>query len=56
MTDNGKGFVVAESTDLPGHLGLVAIRERALLAGGRCRIESEPGAGARVEFWVPTSV
>jgi len=40
---------------VPGHLGLVAIRERSQLAGGRCRIESEPGAGARVEFWIPLS-
>jgi signal transduction histidine kinase len=53
VRDDGKGFVVAESMYVPGHLGLVAMRERAQLAGGRCRIESEPGAGARVEFWVP---
>ena len=53
VIDNGKGFVVAESMYVPGHLGLVAMRERSQLAGGRCRIESEPGAGARVEFWVP---
>jgi signal transduction histidine kinase len=56
VADDGKGFVVAESTYVPGHLGLVAIRERAQMAGGRCSIESEPGAGARVEFWVPISV
>lgn len=55
VADDGKGFVVAESMYVPGHLGLVAIRERAQLAGGKCRIESEPGAGARVEFWVPLS-
>jgi len=53
VVDDGKGFVVAESLYVPGHLGLLAIRERAQMAGGRCRIESEPGAGARVEFWVP---
>jgi len=55
VADDGKGFVVAESIYVPGHLGLLAIRERAQLAGGKCRIESEPGAGARVEFWVPLS-
>lgn len=55
VSDDGKGFVVAESMYVPGHLGLTAMRERAQLAGGRCRIESEPGAGARVEFWVPVS-
>jgi signal transduction histidine kinase len=53
LIDDGTGFVVAESTNVPGHLGLTTIRERALMAGGRCRIESEPGAGTRVEFWVP---
>jgi signal transduction histidine kinase len=55
VVDDGMGFIVAESTNIPGHLGLVAIRERAQLAGGRCRIESEPGAGTRVEFWVPVN-
>jgi signal transduction histidine kinase len=55
LVDDGIGFIVAESTNMPGHLGLVAIRERAQLAGGRCRIESEPGAGTRVEFWIPES-
>jgi len=53
VSDDGKGFVVAESMYIPGHLGLVAMRERAQLAGGRCLIESEPGAGTRVDFWVP---
>jgi signal transduction histidine kinase len=55
VADDGTGFVVAESLYLPGHLGLVAMRERAQLAGGWCRIESEPGAGTRVTFWVPGS-
>src|SRR4029077_2833508 len=53
VVDDGMGFIVAESANVPGHLGLVAIRERAQLAGGRCRIESDPGAGTRVEFWIP---
>ena len=53
VSDDGAGFVVAESVHLPGHLGLLAMRERAQLAGGWCLIESEPGAGAKVEFWIP---
>jgi signal transduction histidine kinase len=53
VSDDGTGFVVAESRYVPGHLGLIAMRERAQLAGGWCRIQSEPGAGARVEFWIP---
>jgi len=53
VRDDGKGFVVAESVRVPGHIGLLALRERAQLAGGWCRIESEPGGGTKVEFWVP---
>ncbi len=53
ITDDGRGFIVAERSHLPGHLGLLALNERALLAGGWCRISSEPGAGTIVEFWVP---
>jgi signal transduction histidine kinase len=51
--DNGEGFVVTERSNLPGHLGLLALRERALMAGGRYQIESRPGGGTRVEFWIP---
>ena len=53
VVDDGAGFVVAEAVDMPGHLGLLAMKERAQLAGGWFHIESEPGAGAKVEFWVP---
>jgi signal transduction histidine kinase len=56
VTDDGTGFVVAESVRVPGHIGLVAMRERAQLAGGWCRVESEPGAGTKIEFWVPLSL
>ena len=56
VRDDGTGFVVAESVRLLGHIGLVALRERAQLAGGWCRIESEPGAGTKIEFWVPLSL
>jgi signal transduction histidine kinase len=53
VEDNGHGFVVAERDRLPGHLGLLALHERALLAGGWNKVESEPGLGTRVEFWLP---
>jgi len=53
ITDNGKGFIVSERDRLPGHLGLLALSERPLLAGGWGKIRSEPGAGTIVEFWVP---
>jgi signal transduction histidine kinase len=53
VVDDGRGFVVSERDHLPGHLGLLALRERALLAGGWCEVTSEPGSGTKVEFWVP---
>ena len=53
VIDDGRGFVVAEREHLPGHLGLLALHERALLAGGWCEVTSEPGVGTKVEFWVP---
>jgi signal transduction histidine kinase len=56
VRDNGTGFVVAESIRVPGHIGLIAVRERAQLAGGWCRVESEPGTGTKLEFWVPLSL
>ena len=56
VADDGTGFVVAESVQVPGHIGLVALRERAQLAGGTCRVESEPGAGTTIDFWVPLSL
>ncbi len=56
IVDDGAGFVVAEAVEMPGHLGLLAMKERAQLAGGWFHIDSEPGAGARVEFWVPQNL
>jgi signal transduction histidine kinase len=55
VADDGTGFVVDECMYVPGHLGLLAMKERAQLMGGWCRIASEPGQGAKVEFWVPTA-
>lgn len=56
VSDDGTGFVAAESVRMPGHIGLVAMRERVQLAGGWCRIGSEPGNGTKIEFWVPMSL
>jgi signal transduction histidine kinase len=55
VRDNGRGFVVAERDHLPGHLGLLALNERALLAGGWNKTTSEPGLGTTIEFWMPLS-
>lgn len=53
IIDDGVGYHPAEVESRPGHLGLVLMRERVQLAGGWCRIESSPGAGTTVEFWIP---
>jgi signal transduction histidine kinase len=55
VEDDGRGFVVAERERLPGHLGLLALNERALLAGGWNKTRSEPGLGTTIEFWMPLS-
>ncbi|HVH63715.1 MAG TPA: ATP-binding protein [Candidatus Dormibacteraeota bacterium] len=56
VADNGRGFVVAERERLPGHLGLLALNERALMAGGWNKVESNPGVGTTVEFWLPLDI
>jgi signal transduction histidine kinase len=43
------------SGQTPGHLGLISMRERAELSGGWFRIESRPGRGTTVSFWIPDS-
>jgi PAS domain S-box-containing protein len=53
IADDGAGYNPADVENSPGHLGLVLMRERPQIAGGWCRIESAPGAGTTVEFWVP---
>ncbi|HCU94246.1 MAG TPA: hypothetical protein DHU96_16590 [Actinobacteria bacterium] len=50
VVDDGRGFdPAALDTQLPaGHLGLLGMRERAALAGGRLTIRSAPGQGTTV--------
>lgn len=55
ITDDGAGYDPGVVESRPGHLGLVLMRERPLIAGGWCRIESAPGAGTSVEFWIPAA-
>jgi signal transduction histidine kinase len=54
VTDDGLGFDVEATLAVvrPGHLGLKAMRERAELAEGWLRIESQPGK-TMVKFWIP---
>jgi PAS domain S-box-containing protein len=53
VSDDGVGFQPEELQPVPGHLGLTAMQERASLAGGWLRIDSAPGKGTTVEFWIP---
>jgi signal transduction histidine kinase len=57
VRDDGAGFDYeqARRTQLPGHLGLSTMRERAEIAGGWLGIETGPGAGTVVGFWVPSA-
>jgi len=56
INDDGRGFIADEADEaIPGHLGLSSMRERAELAGGWLKVDSTPGAGATVEFWVPAA-
>lgn len=51
VADDGDGFDPATVT---GGLGLVGMRERLYLVGGRLAIDSRPGTGTRIEARVPT--
>jgi PAS domain S-box-containing protein len=53
VRDDGTGFSPERQTGRPGHLGLLAMQERAEVFGGWCRIRSLPGAGTTVDVWVP---
>ncbi|HMQ29106.1 MAG TPA: response regulator [Chloroflexaceae bacterium] len=56
VRDWGRGFDVAEQPArrrLGEGIGLRGIRERVALLGGRCRVESAPGAGTSVAAELP---
>lgn len=50
VADNGLGFTTPCSN--AGHLGLAAMRTRAEQAGGWLAIDTRPGEGTRVTFWL----
>ncbi|HXU92069.1 MAG TPA: PAS domain S-box protein, partial [Gallionella sp.] len=50
VEDNGIGFELGRKEK---SFGLLGIRERALMAGGKARISSEPGKGARISISIP---
>lgn len=56
MEDNGQGFDPSHFLRRNGQQtgwGLLGMQERAALLGGRCQIDSQPGAGTRIEVYVP---
>ena len=50
--DNGTGFP-ADASPAEGRFGLLGIRERALMLGGRLEIDNPPGGGARITVRLP---
>jgi signal transduction histidine kinase len=56
VRDDGAGCDVEEAMSYrPGHLGLVAMRERAEVAGGWMSFASSPGMGSTVTAWLPVN-
>ncbi len=56
VADDGRGFTPPDQpAELTrgGHFGLMGMRERAMLYGGRLNIASAPGAGTTVTAWLP---
>jgi DNA-binding NarL/FixJ family response regulator/signal transduction histidine kinase len=53
VLDNGCGFVPGAAGLAGVGTGLVSMRERAALMGGRVAVSSTPGHGARVELRIP---
>jgi len=52
IRDNGRGFDQADPS-LSKSLGLLGMRERAAILGGRVNIFSAPGKGTTVTAWIP---
>jgi PAS domain S-box-containing protein len=52
IQDNGRGIQDCEA-NAPDAIGLLGLRERALLLGGRCDISGHPGEGTRVQARIP---
>jgi PAS domain S-box-containing protein len=53
VVDDGVGFDSAHAWDGPKGMGLVGMRERLRLVGGRFKVISQPGQGTTVIFAVP---
>ncbi|HMK64814.1 MAG TPA: ATP-binding protein, partial [Thermodesulfobacteriota bacterium] len=56
LKDNGAGFdqkKIAERNPSQAGLGLIAMQERAIMAGGTFEIRSGPGQGTMIAFSIP---
>ena len=54
IADDGVGFRPQDAlVAAPGHLGLAAMKERAEMTGGWCKLWSLPGEGTTLEVWLP---
>ncbi|MFQ5755477.1 MAG: GAF domain-containing protein [Acidiferrobacterales bacterium] len=53
VRDDGDGFDLKRAAAGHDHFGLATMRERAESVGGTFTIETEPGHGTSVSFWLP---
>jgi len=53
VSDSGRGFRYVDPRDSQEGLGLIGMRERVAMLGGRLDIDSVPGRGTRVRATVP---
>lgn len=53
VSDRGHGFDLASVLARRDSVGLAGLRERVELAGGRCEIFAQPGAGTRLSAEIP---
>ena len=51
--DDGKGFNISQALNQEGHFGMLGVRERADLAGGKLLINSQPGLGTVIRLELP---
>ena len=52
ISDNGRGFTQLNGASRNGGLGVLGMRERALLVGGQLSMWSAAGEGTRVELTI----
>lgn len=51
IADDGRGF--DQSKERPASFGLVGMRERVLIMGGRLQLDSTPGEGTTLRIYIP---